>query len=184
MALSETSRAPLGLEPLQRLIWLCDTENALAIDSDHLHSFTRVILQDAMYRWHRASWSNATSFWAETMTDSKIGKILDGAILDLLRDKEEVQMPLNKYGGPTVLNRGVVSRFALRLATRLDDVPIYGYRSKTEQIRDLANYLCSGVHERANEDTERRDLSLLLGSVLQVGLHTDCTPTVAVYLTA
>ncbi|KAJ3005956.1 AAA ATPase midasin, partial [Thoreauomyces humboldtii] len=158
-ALQETSRPPLDLEPLQRLIWVCDSSKK---DSEAMSSFVKVVLLDGMYRWHRALWSNATAFWAEAMDDEvNAAPLLDCAVLDTLRGTTEIKPTEHRCGGPAILERGVSSRFALRFSMPMDRVPTYAHPAKKEQLLGLVRYLTSERYEAALGDGAADDMGML-----------------------
>ncbi|KAI8917537.1 hypothetical protein DFJ77DRAFT_488317 [Powellomyces hirtus] len=174
-ALAETSRPPLDLEPLQRLIWVCesaDSDSASHVAQNmppaQLRAFVRVILLDGMYRWHRALWKNATSFWAEAMEDEQnAAPVLDCGILDILRGIATVKPTAHTYGGPVILERGVNSRFALRFSADMHRVPTYAHPGKKDQLLSLVAYLTSEKYATGQEDVARDDARMLVLVVLQ-----------------
>ncbi|KND03960.1 uncharacterized protein SPPG_08934 [Spizellomyces punctatus DAOM BR117] len=164
--MSQTSRPPLDLEPFQRLIWVCDqSATPHALTSEQLNAFVDVIVQDAMYRWHRSLWANASAFWTEALEiDPRAGSVFDNAELDIVSGNVIPQAPDHKYAGPIVLERGIESRLLLRSLGDIGAVPVYGYVGKTHQVEGLLDYIMSTAKEDKS-DIAKDDLGLL-GSVI------------------
>ncbi|KAJ3293693.1 AAA ATPase midasin [Borealophlyctis nickersoniae] len=141
---AKTSRAPLDLEPLQRLIWLCDTSegsNNLPVGSAML--FLRVVLQDAVYRWHRTMWKNGSSIWANLVDDDKALGVLNGAIVPVLAGDAESQDFAGSVLGPALLHSGVKTLLTLHLLHPLERVPIYAVSNKIHQLMMVKEHVLS-----------------------------------------
>ncbi|KAI8815825.1 uncharacterized protein EV422DRAFT_572412 [Fimicolochytrium jonesii] len=164
MVLAQTSRAPLDIEPMQRLIWLCESG---PLTDNELRSFAVSIHLDASYRWHRALWSNGSSFWAEQMEDSDALRALNCDVLDIIRGKTVLQPSDQRYGGPVMLEGGSASRFCLYLSGASRDVPLYGYAGKVNQLRGVTNYLASDLSSSNKIDVAVEDMKMLMTNITQ-----------------
>ncbi|RKO94177.1 P-loop containing nucleoside triphosphate hydrolase protein [Blyttiomyces helicus] len=200
VAVEESSLPPLHLEPLQRLIWVCDVDDGRGSSLPGMHldimpgrdeptlsgpsqkrtliaaplplplvanvgTFVRVILQDALYRWHRALWSNACGVWTELLREDNVATILDGGIASLVAGELAIKEIEGCHGGPSILYGGSNSAFAMQLVRPLSHVPLYAFPGKIEQLRNLQQYLCSARY--IGDGAAQSDMLMLISAVTQ-----------------
>ncbi|KAJ3181878.1 hypothetical protein HDU85_003393 [Gaertneriomyces sp. JEL0708] len=149
IALSSSSRSPCDLEPLQRILWACDAEAGHSLSASQLAPFVRTVAHDALYRWHRALWSNAASFWAEAMARDELVGFLDGAIVPIISDDVEIKSVEGKFAGPTILNKSTLSAFSWRLLASCDGVPLYAFNARAahaKMVSEIVTWNESGSH--------------------------------------
>ena len=110
-ALSQTSRNPTDVEPYQRLIWLAEINPTLDARSQGMcfgllshatfssctlpeippPASVRAVLREAVYKWHRALWTNLSNSWMLATHDSRRESLFNGSILNVLH--EDTSLP-------------------------------------------------------------------------------------------
>ncbi|KAJ3035683.1 AAA ATPase midasin [Rhizophlyctis rosea] len=145
-AFEHTSRNPLDVESVQRLIWLTEADGASerSVSDGQAVATMRGVLQDGLYKWYRALWSNAANVWSVCMGSDDIVTILDGNLMQLLsgnvKDAKDLDVSTN---GASLLHTAVNTRFAFRMLAPMDGVPIHGIQGKARQLEHLKDYFIS-----------------------------------------
>ncbi|KAJ3057055.1 AAA ATPase midasin [Rhizophlyctis rosea] len=164
-ALRNTSRNPADMEPYQHLIWLAET-NAEAPLGPGTCASIRAVLQDAVYKWHRALWMNSGNHWALAIRDRSRMSLFKGTISvgiggDSVADKIERE----NFPGPSLLRTALTTIFDIHLLAPMDEIPIHGFHGKARQNKLLLDFYASSKGKRTILD--EYDLSLLIGALQQ-----------------
>ncbi|KAJ3248142.1 AAA ATPase midasin [Chytriomyces hyalinus] len=172
--INETLNSAQSLLPLQRIVWLLNSNFEETYDDAKILSMVRNILFEAFYRWHQRAWQNSCTLLLSSEAAQRDFMICHGNV------HEEPKVPIkftsnDKVIGPDLLFRSISTKIGMSLLGTLDQVPIYSFQSKTVQIQKLSRNFQESVPQTFVSDSLRGDLNiifLLLNQILDG--HQEC----------
>ncbi|KAJ3293014.1 AAA ATPase midasin [Rhizoclosmatium sp. JEL0117] len=138
--IEETLNMSQNLQPLQRIVWMLNSDWIDNVSDEQFIPQIKDVLFEAAYRWHQRLWQNSCTVLLASENYKRDILICHGNVHET--PKTDVNtINVNVLTGPEILRQSMNTKMGMHLLGSMRDVPIYGFKSKVNQIQKLAKVL-------------------------------------------